>query len=70
MNYFDLSLNRMTKTALDVTLLLLLSYNNMKREGVKGHSPDRLEAYSSSAVFRLFLWMWLVCECVFGEAAL
>ena len=31
---------------------------------VKAHSPDRLEAYSSSAVFRLFLWMWLVCECV------
>ena len=37
--------------------------------GVKGHLPDRLEVNSSSAVFRLFLWMWLVCECVFGAAA-
>ena len=24
--------------------------------GVKGHSPDKLEVYSNSAVFRPFLW--------------
>ena len=35
----------------------------------KGHSPDRLEVHSSFAVFRLFLWMWLVCDCDFGAAA-
>ena len=30
---------------------------------------NRLEVYSSSPVFRLFLWIWLVYDCVFGAAA-
>ena len=32
-----------------------------KVQGVKGHSPDKLEAYSSSTVFRLFLWLVFDC---------
>ena len=53
------------------TVLLLFCTGKLSGapDMVKGHSPDRLETYSSSAVFRFFLWMWLVCECVFGAAA-
>ena len=35
---------------------------------IEGHWPDRMEAYSSPAVFRLLLWMWLVYDCGLGAA--
>jgi len=37
-------------------------------ERVKGHPPDRLQVYSSSAGFRPFLSMWWLCDCDFGVA--